>query len=77
MDYLGLFTPYHIANLHDWIVETGELFVDLNYPHAGNGPDYFVRSLEDLRRLVIDQAQWPEIEIVEFVAKVFVRRGAR
>ena len=76
MDYLGLFTPYHIAKLHDWITESGELFVDLNYPHAVNGPDYFVRSLEDLRRLIIEQSQWPEIEISIFRRVIFPIRGS-
>ena len=30
MDYLGLFTAYHIAKLQDWISESGELYVDFD-----------------------------------------------
>lgn len=76
MNYLGLFTPYHLAVLQDWITESGELFVDLNYPHSGgSGRDYFVRSLEDLHRLISQQTN-PEIEISIFRRIIFPIRGS-
>lgn len=75
MNYVGLFTPHHVAVLHDWLTELGELYVYINYPHrGGSGSAYFVRSLEDVRRLITQQTH-AEIEIHIFHAIVFPIRG--
>ncbi len=76
MDYAALFTSHHIAVLHDWLAESGELFVDVDYPHSGgSGPNYFVQSLKSLRELMVLQSH-PEIEISIFRDVMFPIRGA-
>jgi len=75
MNYVGLFTEHHVAVLHDWLSELGELFVHLEYPHSGgSGKAYFVRSLEDIKNLIAQQTH-TEIEITIFRAIVFPIRG--
>ena len=66
MDYIDLFTPHHIAMLHDWLTEAGGLFVRLEFPHSGgSGTSYSVSSLDELRELVSRQTH-PELEIFVF-----------
>ncbi len=73
--YLELFSPHHLALLHDWLSESGELYVDLYYPHSGgSGPKYFVRSLHDLKELISQQTH-PEIEISIFRRLQYPLRG--
>ena len=75
MDYLGLFSPYHLAALHDWISQTGELYIHLEYPHSGgSGTSYLIRTLDDLKQLILAQAH-PEIEIFIFRSMPFPVRG--
>ena len=75
MNYIGLFTEHHVAMLYDWLMDLGELFVRLEYPHSGgSGRDYLVRSLEDLRDLISRQTHW-ELEIHIFRAIIFPIRG--
>jgi len=75
MNYIGLFTGHHVALLHDWLTELGELFVRLEYPHiASSGDDFLVRSLEDLRDLMSRQTRC-ELEIFIFRAIIFPIRG--
>src|SRR5215475_14873573 len=75
MNYIGLFTEHHVAMLYDWLMDLGELFVRLEYPHSGgSGRDYLVRSLEDLRDLMSRQTHW-ELEIHIFRAIIFPIRG--
>jgi hypothetical protein len=75
MDYVGLFTRHHVAVLHDWLTELGELFIDLEYPHSGGGGrNYFVHSLEDIKSLISEQTH-PEIKITIFRASIFPIRG--
>lgn len=63
MDYSELFSESHIATLHDWLVETGELYVHLEFPHSGgSGSSYFVRSEREVKELTARQRH-PEIEI--------------
>jgi hypothetical protein len=63
MDYSELFSESHIATLHDWLVETGELYVHLEFPHSGgSGTSYFVRSEREVKELTVRQSH-PEIEI--------------
>jgi hypothetical protein len=75
MNYIGLYTDHHVALLHDWLTELGELFVRLEYPHsASSGDDFWVRSLEDLRDLMSRQTRC-ELEIFIFRAIIFPIRG--
>lgn len=70
MDYTGLITDHHVALLHDWLTELGELHIRCEYPHSGgSGNGYFVRSLEDIYNVL--KKQWhSEIEI--FIHKVIL-----
>src|SRR5689334_1814225 len=73
--YLGLFTPPNLALLSDWLDESGELYVDVYWPHSGGGSTpYFVRSLRDLKEL-IKQQTWPEIGITVFRHIQYPLRG--
>ncbi|MBI5670157.1 MAG: hypothetical protein HZC41_19345 [Chloroflexi bacterium] len=75
MSYLRLFLPQHLAVLSDWLVETGELYVDIYWPHSGNsGSAYFVRSMKELRDLVVQQT-WPEICFTIFRRLQYSIRG--
>jgi hypothetical protein len=63
MDYSELFSESHIATLHDWLVETGELYAHLEFPHSGgSGTPYFVRTERKVKELTARQSH-PEIEI--------------
>lgn len=63
MDYSELFSENHIATLHDWLVETGELYAHLEFPHSGGaGTSYFIRSVQEIKELTARQRH-PEIEI--------------
>jgi hypothetical protein len=75
MNYNSLFTPHHVAILHDWITEIGELYVFIDLPHSGaSGYGYLVHSLEDIRNLIVQQTH-PEIEIDIFREIMFPIRG--
>jgi hypothetical protein len=69
MNHSDLFTPHHIAMLHDWLTDAGGLFVRLELPHSGgSGTSYSVCSLDELRELVSRQTH-PELEIFVFKGK--------
>jgi hypothetical protein len=76
MSYLSLFTPYNLALLNDWLEETGELYVDVYWPHSGgSSTPYFVRSMNDLKALV-SQQPWPrEISFTIFQKLQYALRG--
>lgn len=75
MSYLSLFLPQHLAVLNDWLTETGELYVDVYWPHSGNsGTAYFIRSMSDLNDLVAEQT-WPEICFTIFRRLQYPVRG--
>jgi hypothetical protein len=76
MGYESLFAPSDLAMLHDWLEETGELYLDLDRPHSGgaNNSLYFVRNLAELRGIVSNET-WPEVDISIFRAKQFPIRG--
>jgi hypothetical protein len=76
MDYTGLITDHHVAVLHDWLTELGELFIQCEYPHSGgSGNGYFVRNLEDIFNVL--KKQWhPEIEIFIHKVVLFEIRGS-
>jgi hypothetical protein len=69
MNYRDLFTPHHIAMLHDWLTDAGGLFVRLELPHSGgSGTSYSVCSLDELKELVSRQTH-AELEIFVFKGK--------
>ncbi|MCB9453820.1 MAG: hypothetical protein H6672_20505 [Anaerolineaceae bacterium] len=75
MNYLNLFSLGNLAMLSDWLEETGELYVDVYFPHSGNsGTAYFIRSLNDLKSLVLLQ-NWPEIVFTVLRRLQFSLRG--
>lgn len=76
MGYERLFAPPDLAMLHDWLQETGELYVDLSHPHNGgsNGSAHFIRSLPELRTVVASETD-PEVDISIFRAKQYPIRG--
>ncbi|HLY26442.1 MAG TPA: hypothetical protein VKQ72_08895 [Aggregatilineales bacterium] len=75
MNYLGLLTSHNLALVSYWLEETGELYVDVYWPHsAGGSGAYIVRSLGDLRALLINQ-KWREIEVNIFRGLQFPLRG--
>lgn len=66
MNYCDLFTPHHIALIHDWIERTGRVFVRIERPHSGaTGDSHVVRSLKELRTLLVRETH-PEIEVFVF-----------
>src|SRR5260370_7025004 len=76
MGYEHLFEKHDVALLHDWLRETGELYMDLDRPHMGalNNSVYFIDHLADLKRTV-GQATFPEIVISIFREKQYPIRG--
>jgi hypothetical protein len=76
MGYDHLFAERDLALLHDWLQQTGELYVDLDRPHSGasNNSAHFVQSLEGLRTIV-SRETWPEISIEIFREKQYPIRG--
>ena len=75
MNYSNIFTPHNLALLSDWLAETGELYVDIYLPHSGgSGTSYFIRSLQDLKDLVVQQTG-PEIVVSVFHHRQYPLRG--
>jgi hypothetical protein len=75
INYRTLFTPQNLAMLSDWLSETGELYVNIEYPHSGgSGSSYFIRSMTDLKTLIVGQTHG-EIDITIFHEKQFPLRG--
>jgi len=76
MNYFELLAEHHVAILHDWLTELGELFVRVEYPRSGSsGDDYLFRSLEDIRELISRQTLG-NIDIYIFRAVIFPIRGS-
>jgi hypothetical protein len=75
INFLTLFLPQNLAMLSDWLLETGELYVDVYHPHSGGGSEgYFIRSMAELK-ILIAQETWPEIVVTIFREKQFPLRG--
>jgi hypothetical protein len=56
-EHLGAFGAHDLALLGDWLNDTGELYIDVYWPHSGgSGVEYVVRSLPDLKRVVSNHA---------------------
>ena len=70
-----LISPQQRATLQSWLDATGEFFVYVELHHSGgSGTDYFVRSVDDLQKLLSDQT-WSEITVTVFRRLQFPIRG--
>ena len=71
-----LFAKSDLALLHDWLQETGELYMDLDRPHSGglNNSLYFLDTLSRLKSIV-SQETHPEVCIYIFRKKHYPIRG--
>lgn len=76
MGYEHLFAERDLALLHDWLQQTGELYVDLDRPHSGgrNNSTHFIHSLKELKRIV-SRETWPDISIEIFRERQYPVRG--
>ena len=76
MGYAHLFAKSDVALLHDWLQESGELYVDLDRPHSGgsNSSSYFVDRLSGLKEIV-SQETHPEVLLHIFREKLYTIRG--
>ncbi len=75
MNFLNLFSRHHLAQLHDWLIESGELCIYIYRPHSGSsGTVWFVHSLDELKSLIAKQ-DWDEIEITIYRRIQYPLRG--
>src|SRR5258708_39971941 len=76
MGFEQLFAKSDLALLHDWLQETGELYMDLDRPHSGglNNSLYFLDNLSRLKSIV-SQETHPEVCIYIFRKKHYPIRG--
>jgi hypothetical protein len=75
MTVAHLFSAQQHEQLQKWLVETGELYVDIYLSHSGGGgTDYFVRSVDQLEELVSRQT-WPELVVTVFRRLQYSLRG--
>ncbi len=70
MGYVHLFGERDLPLIHDWLQETGALFMHLDRPHSGgdNSSVYFIRSLAQLKRIVAEEKH-TEVNITIFREK--------
>jgi len=67
--------PQQHTRLQAWLVESGELCVDIYLPKSGGGGvQYFVRSVSDLEALVLEQT-WAKLVITVFRRLQYALRG--
>jgi len=76
MGFEQLFAKSDLALLHDWLQETGELYMDLDRPHSGglNNSLYFLDNLSRLK-CIVSQETHPEVCIYIFRKKHYPIRG--
>src|SRR5580658_9122267 len=76
MGYEHLFAERDLALLYDWLIDTGELYMDLDRPHSGgnNNSIHFIYSLEQLKGIVA-QEKHREVNIEIFREKQYPIRG--
>src|SRR5258708_39849278 len=76
MGFEQLFAKSDLALLHDWLQETGELYMDLDRQHSGglNNSLYFLDNLSRLKSIV-SQGTHPEVCIYIFCNKHYPIRG--
>ena len=76
MGFEALFTKPDLALLHDWLRETGELYLDLDRPHSG-GPNNSLHFLSDLRALkeIVSREKHSEVGIYIFRMKQYPIQG--
>jgi len=75
MNYAKLLSPHHVAALHDWLAETGELYVQVGsqYDRAAANA-YFITDLGQLKTLLSTQSR-PSFEIYIFRDRQYPIRG--
>jgi hypothetical protein len=78
VDYSTLFTNDHVAVLHEWLEETGELYFYADIPRGGGGASYpfFVRSLRDIRGALAVLGELRQVELRIWRRLQFPIRGA-
>jgi hypothetical protein len=75
MNFIDLLTGHHLAKLNDWLLESGELYVYICWPHSGgSGAPWFVNRLDALKTLIAQQ-DWPEIAIMIYRQVQYPIRG--
>ncbi len=76
MGYEHLFAERDLALLHDWLQDTGELYMDLDRPHSGgrNNSVHFIQSLAQIKGIVSEEKH-PEVRIEIFREKQYPIRG--
>jgi len=75
MGYSKLLSPHHIAAAHDWLAESGELYVHIGSGYAGPSANgYFITELGQLKAL-LDNHSHPSIEIYIFRDRQYPVRG--
>jgi hypothetical protein len=72
---LPAFTIHDLAKISDWLEETGELYVNI---YLGTGDvQYFIRSLQDLRLMVLQEPNWSDWETLAYTVFRDVRFSLR
>jgi hypothetical protein len=76
MGFESLFAKRDVALLHDWLQETGELYMDLDRPHSG-GMNNSLHFLDNLRALkeIVSRERHSEVGIYIFRKKQYPIRG--
>jgi hypothetical protein len=71
----ALLSSQQHEQLKKWLMETGELYIDLYLVHGGgSGTGYFVKSLEDLAELISKQT-WSMLAVTIFRRLQYSLRG--
>ena len=66
MNYRSLISDHHVAQLYDWLQESGSLFLRIERPHSGaSGDSHVVSSLEELRTIISKEIR-TELELFIF-----------
>jgi len=74
--YFQLFSKSHIAMLFDWLEQSGELWMHVEFPYSGSsGTWYRLLSLHHVKEVLDSLQESPPIEITIFQDKLFALRG--
>jgi hypothetical protein len=75
MGFSKLLSPHHIAAAHDWLAESGELYVHIGSQYAARDvKGYFITELSQLKAL-LDNHSSPSIQIYIFRDRQYSVRG--
>jgi hypothetical protein len=76
MNYARLLSPCHVAALHDWLLETGELYVHVgSYYDRATANSYFIAQIGQLKTLLSSQSPASSFEIYIFRKRQYPVRG--